>query len=130
MIWSKDDKYEYYTESFFTSSIKSLLKGNKKVALWGYGEIGDSMCRKGKLKSKISIIVDIDEKKHGLKPLNNGIVINPPEHLIDNEVDVILIATNVYTGDIIRFIKQNIKYEVIVVTNNKSYCITNESPAG
>ena len=118
------ERYLEYLQSVFSTTMKRNLGKSEKIALWGYGETADKLfsCSKS-LRRKITVIVDVDEKKHGLKPLNNDIMINAPDYLIVNKVDAIIITTDFYTDEIIRMIKDSVKYDVKVITSKRVYCI-------
>jgi len=103
----------------FESYVKNDMKEGERVAMWGFGAYGKLLCNGNSIvKQNISIIIDGDEKKQGLKPFNDkDIIIEPPEYLIENRVDTILItAAALHKSEIEDYIKRNIGYEVKILS--------------
>jgi len=92
-------------------------KSDTKIALWGYGTYGQMLCSDITVKQNISVIIDGDERKQGSKPFNNcDVTVEAPEYLIKNHVDLIIVSTSNYRVEILDYIKNNISYEVKVIT--------------
>jgi glycosyltransferase involved in cell wall biosynthesis len=99
------------------SQIGRYIQENKKIALWGSGETGENLINiLGNLKGNISVVVDGNEKKQGLKFSKTNLIIQNPEYLLSHKVDVIVIASLAYADDIINDIKNKYNIQATIIS--------------
>ena len=122
--WTNEKEHAVQTGGYVNHLTKSLStyveknsNRNKKIALWGYGTYGQLFCYDNDIVEKnITVIIDADKHKQGIRPLlNKSIIVEPPEYLVNNNVDAIIIASSNYRIEILDYIKKNIKHEVEII---------------
>lgn len=98
----------------FRRWVKPYLDQKKKIALWGAGGFcGYFFPLYGADEGDISYVVDIDKRKWDMCFMDKDLNIYPPEKLIHDTVDLIII-TSMYSREIIRQINEmKIKADVI-----------------
>jgi len=111
------ESYARKLKSVFNEYVRNDKKDNETIALWGYGFYAKSLCSDKSVRDNITVIVDSDKTKQGLKPfINSDIIIHDPGYLIENHVDAILIASGaLHKSEIEDYIKRNVKYDVRVL---------------
>jgi hypothetical protein len=119
----QSDGYFTYLRKSYETFIESVLNENSKIALWGFGDVGESLYRKIKgLKQNTTVIIDLYKSKEEIAAtIDIDAEVRHPEFLVDNPVDVIIIATLLNTEEIEGFIRDNIKYKVKIITHKKVY---------
>lgn len=107
--------YKEYSSGFFEGIISNYVNENKIIAIWGTGEITNSLLRNSKnIRDNVSIILDGNMHKHGqiYEELNKEI--KNPECLIENPVDLIIIGSIKFEKEIINEIR-NMKLKCDVI---------------
>lgn len=107
--------YIDFSNSFLKSFLDQLLLQNKKIAMWGTGKIGQALLNALELEKTLTYLIDKDSTKHSRKLENTGLIIQAPEHLINNPVDVIIIASIEFTGDIINQIRNEFGLKALLL---------------
>jgi uncharacterized Fe-S cluster-containing radical SAM superfamily protein len=121
-ILQSDGFFRYLKKSFETS-IEYDITENKKVALWGFGDVGEALYREIDIvKQNTTVIIDSYKSKEEISAtIDINADVKLPEYLIDNPVDVIIIATVLNYKEIEGFIRDNIKYKVKIITHKRVY---------
>ena len=105
---------------FIEDDVKGLIKASvaagKKVAVWGAGHQGFTLCATMGLGNYISYIIDSAKFKQGLYAPASHIAIVSPEYAYKNPVDVIIIVAPGYSEEIARIIGDNFDKEVEIYT--------------
>ncbi|MBQ4284437.1 MAG: glycosyltransferase family 2 protein [Lachnospira sp.] len=110
-------KLQYYNtiESVICGVVENLRLQNKKVAIWGAGEIAESIISNcPNVREIICRIVDGSSYKQGTELC--GYTIYRPEMLKEDSPDVIIVASRKYAGEIVFQIKMmGLKGEIVKV---------------
>ncbi|KAF0135259.1 MAG: SAM-dependent methlyltransferase [Candidatus Saganbacteria bacterium] len=113
-------KFKKHTDPF--------IKKDKKIAIWGAGGFGGYLFPiYGLDATRISYIVDIDQRKWDMCFVNNNLKVYPPEQLISDPVDLIIVAS-MYDKEIVDQLKDmkidadviNMRPKVNYIKGNKS----------
>lgn len=86
--------------------IHSLLSSysSESVAVWGAGHQSLATIVQLGLQSKIGVIIDSASTKQGKYAPASGIPIHPPEWLLQNRVDIMLINASSYSKEVCRVV--------------------------
>ncbi len=104
----------------FQNLIKNYKKKNKKVAIWGAGHRTLALLALSKIKD-IEYIVDSAKFKQGkYSPVMNTKIV-PPETLLNNKIDLLIIMVpGIYPDEVIKNVKKmNIDIELAKLKDNK-----------
>ena len=104
----------------FQNLIKNYKKKNKKVAIWGAGHRTLALLALSKIKD-IEFIVDSAKFKQGkYSPVMNTKIV-PPETLLNNKIDLLIIMVpGIYPDEVIKNVKKmNIDIELAKLKDNK-----------
>ncbi|UOF91385.1 glycosyltransferase [Fodinisporobacter ferrooxydans] len=109
--------YSKFTVQFFLSIVNGFLKEKKSIGIWGSGDVGKSLLQFEVIRNNISCIIDTNPRKQGQKFSNTNLVIQPPEYLNENPVDVLIIASFSFASNILYEIRNlyNIKTKVVSI---------------
>ena len=110
----------------FMKLIKPFMEQDKKIVLWGAGGFcGILFALYGVDEKNISYVVDSDNRKWDMCFIDKDLAIHPPERLMTDTVDLIVI-TSMYSREIIKQMNDmKIKSDVINLHPVVSY-LTNE----
>ncbi len=94
----------------YLSQLESLLERigaeGSTVGIWGTGSFGISMLALSRtLRERAVAVVDRDPRKHGLSFFNTDLEIRPPEYLIHNPVDYVVVCSQ-YGAEIVRDVRE------------------------
>lgn len=105
---------------FIEDDVKGLIKSRsdegKKIAVWGAGHQGFTLCATMGLQKYLSYIIDSAKFKQGLYAPASHIAIVSPEYAYENPVDVIIIVAPGYSKEIATIIKANFDKDVEIYT--------------
>jgi len=97
------------------SLIEEITSQGSTVSVWGAGSFGISILALSKTLRKCAVaIVDRDPRKHGLSFFNVDLEIRPPEYLIQNPVDYIVVCSQ-YGAEIVRDIRERFNLDSALV---------------
>ena len=86
--------------SAWRSRIDALIADGKTVALWGAGSKGITFVNTFDLRERVSFVIDVNPRKHGMYIAGQGQRIVPPEHLRGHPVDAIVVVNPLYKHEI------------------------------
>jgi len=72
----------------------------QKVAIWGTGARGVNFLNLTDPESTIQCAIDINPRKYGLHVAGTGQVVSPPESLLDNPPDLVIVINPIYEQEI------------------------------
>lgn len=102
-----------------TQDIHQLLsqadKDGKKVAIWGAGAKGLSSLAISKVFN-VEYVIDSDSYKHGLFTPVTHLPIVPPQKLLENPVDIIIITAMAYLDEIVKELRENFHFKGTIVS--------------
>lgn len=91
-------------------------KDNKKIAVWGAGGKGIASLSFCELTSKdIKYVVDSGPNKWNKFTPGSKIKIEPPDHLLKDPVDVVIIGAVIYRAEIITRLRKELKFKGFIV---------------
>ena len=117
-----DNMINQFVEGFslFKNGLLKLVdtfnKDNKKIAVWGAGGKSIASLSFCELTSKdIKYVVDSDPNKWNKYTTGSKIKIEPPDHLLKEPVDVVIIGAVMYQAEIIKQLRKQLKFKGIIV---------------
>ncbi|UOF91392.1 glycosyltransferase [Fodinisporobacter ferrooxydans] len=112
-----EEVFNNFTNKFFETILRKYIKKNSALAIWGGGEIGLSLLESNLILDHLKVVIDKDKTKINKNFGPTHIKIQSPSYLLENPVDVILVASLKYAKEIIKEIKNehNFKSEIISV---------------
>lgn len=100
------------------SLIEEVSAQGSTVSVWGAGSFGISILALSKSLRKSSVaVIDRDPRKHGLSFFNLDLEIRPPEYLIHNPVDYVVVCSQ-YGTEIVRDIRERFNLDAALVLMN------------
>lgn len=100
------------------SLIEDVSAQGSTVSVWGAGSFGISILALSKsLRQRSVAVIDRDPRKHGLSFVNLDLEIRPPEYLIHNPVDYIVVCSQ-YGTEIVRDIRERFNLDSTLVLMN------------
>jgi hypothetical protein len=97
------------------SLIEEITAQGATIAVWGVGSFGISIFALSKtLREAVVAVVDRDPRKHGLSFFNVDLEIRPPEYLIHNPVDYVVVCSQ-YGAEIMRDIREHYNLDSALV---------------
>ena len=92
-------KYDSYVTSW-RKRMDRLQQEGTRVAVWGAGSKGITFLNSFDLDGWIRYVVDVNPNKHGMFVAGTGHRIVPPEHVVTEPVDVIVVVNPIYQDEI------------------------------
>ncbi|MEM6674132.1 MAG: class I SAM-dependent methyltransferase [Planctomycetota bacterium] len=80
--------------------LREDARAGRSVALWGTGARGVNFLNIADVDGTIEQVVDINERKHGLHAAGTGQKIGPPQSLLDDPPDVVVVMNPNYRDEI------------------------------
>jgi 2-polyprenyl-3-methyl-5-hydroxy-6-metoxy-1,4-benzoquinol methylase len=97
------------------SLIEEITAQGATIGVWGVGSFGISIFALSKtLREAVVAVVDRDPRKHGLSFFNVDLEIRPPEYLIHNPVDYVVVCSQ-YGAEIMRDIREHYNLDSALV---------------
>ncbi len=105
-------EYFYASNKKINNYMDSILKNGGRIALWGASHLAFSIISASKTKHKISYIVDSAPFKQGKFAPSSGLKIFPPQHLIEDPAETVIIMCPEYSAEIIADLKEKFSHVV------------------
>ncbi len=111
MVNSNEKIYKDYSESFF----ENIIKYYKKIAIWGTGDITNSLIEKSNyLSNNIKFVIDSNIHRHGRIVETLNVIIQSPKVLLNEAVDLIIVGSIAYETEIVNeIVNMKLKCDVI-----------------
>lgn len=106
MISPAKSRYHDFCIHNMEGTLYRYIQENKKIAIWGTGEIAEAILKNCKgLSEHICLLIDGNKKKWGKEAeCISGMTIQSPEILKKEKIDLIVISSVYYTDDILKHI--------------------------
>ncbi|WP_248929427.1 glycosyltransferase family 2 protein [Paenibacillus hamazuiensis] len=118
LLHKNKNNQKYLIDLLIRTLLNENDQDNLSIAIWGAGELGQFLYESSvELAKRVEVIVDSSPKVQGTI-FKNKHKIQSPTYLINNQVDVVIIASIKYVDEIMSLINQlDIKSKVISVGN-------------
>lgn len=101
MIRSQIDGYSRYLEALRLDMAGWLAMNPGRIAIYGASSIATGIVHAaGLLPERLAYLVDADPRKHGKVLPGTGRVVFPPEHLLEDPVETVFIASDFFKEEI------------------------------
>lgn len=108
------DNYSKLLLVSFDYLIRSYIKENKEITIWGANIVAHNLLKNSPILSEnVKYVIDSDSQKHGTMIENK--IIRSPSCLIKNQVDVIIITSISYCDEIVNEIKNTYKINATII---------------
>jgi hypothetical protein len=97
--------YQRYVDGW-RKTLRDLASKDRSIALWGAGSKGVMFANLFDLRSRMSRVVDVNPKKHGMYVAGQGQRIVHPRDLAADPVDVIIVANPIYKNEVAMLTQQ------------------------
>ena len=102
--------------SMWEESLSSLLRAEKRIAIWGAGSKGATFLNTIPRAGEVHTVVDINPRKQGNYVPGTAHVVRGPDSLESGEVDVVLVMNPLYEYEIrTELADRELELEILVV---------------
>jgi len=108
-MWDLSEPMERFNQFNETINgyLDSILNSGGRIALWGASHLAFSVVSASRTQDKISYIVDSAPFKQGRVAPASGLEIFPPQHLLEDPVNSIIVMSPEYAVEIVADIKKH-----------------------
>ena len=112
----------YSAQDSFCREVESLLDDyplSAQIAVWGAGHQSLFALSYTSLSSRVSFVVDSSQAKQGLFTPSSNLKIFPPNHLLSEKIDLLIISCAGYNDEVYKLAKSmTLSCDIIILHLN------------